>query len=212
VIPDFRGIFVEFNLELPGLTRWMLAVSDWLSSWGLLTIAALLILFALSLLNSRRLLPSSAFAWLGDRFRPSFGRRTAVARFTRFTADLLDAGVNMPDALRIAGFTTSRSGLQRAAWRLASDLESGAHVAQRSYQRPLTATVLRAITADMPTASRIRLLREISSCHAERVRVGLSWTSGIIEPMAIVLVGLVVGLTVLALFVPLVKLVEGLSQ
>jgi type II secretory pathway component PulF len=58
----------------------------------------------------------------------------------------------------------------------------------------------------------VRLLREISSCHADRIRTGLSWTSGIIEPIAILVVGCAVGFTVLALFIPLVKLVEGLSH
>jgi type II secretory pathway component PulF len=64
----------------------------------------------------------------------------------------------------------------------------------------------------MSPAVRVRLLREISTCHAERVRAGRSWTSGIIEPIAICVVGLVVGWTVLALFLPLVSLIRGLSQ
>jgi type II secretory pathway component PulF len=63
----------------------------------------------------------------------------------------------------------------------------------------------------MSATSRIRLLREISACHAERGRLRLSWASGIIEPITICIVGIVVGLTVLALFLPLVKLIEGLT-
>jgi type II secretory pathway component PulF len=63
----------------------------------------------------------------------------------------------------------------------------------------------------MSETSRIRLLREISACHADRARLRLSWSSGIIEPITICAVGIVVGLMVLALFLPLVKLIEGLT-
>ena len=71
-------------------------------------------------------------------FRAPFGRRTAVARFARFMADLLEAGVSVPDALRIAGFTVNQSRMQRAAWRLANDIESTGGFSQAAYQRPLT--------------------------------------------------------------------------
>jgi type IV pilus assembly protein PilC len=175
-------------------------------------IAALVLMLVVVFLNSSRLLPSSAFGWLSDWFRRPFRRRMAVARFARYLADLLEAGVSTPDALRIAGFTVNQSRMRRAAWKLADDIESTGLVSQQAYRRPLTATVLHALAPEVAPASRVRLLRDISACHAERVRTGLSWTSGIVEPIAICLVGLIVGSVVIALFLPLVKLVEGLSS
>ncbi len=212
VIPQFREIFAEFELELPQLTFWVLNLASFLSTWGVLLVVVLIIVFTLLFLKANRFLPSSAFGWLGNRFRPLYGRRMAVARFTRFTADLLEAGVSLPDALRIAGFTVKQSRMQRAAWRLANDIESSGEFSQRAYQRPLTATVAYALSPDTPPASRVRLLREISNCHAERVRIGLSWAAGVVEPIAICVVGFAVGLTVLASFMPMVKLVEALSK
>jgi type IV pilus assembly protein PilC len=158
------------------------------------------------------LLPVWAFNWPTKRVRLPFGRRTSIARFARFTADLIESGVGLPDALRIAGFTVHRSQMQRAAWRLANELESTDRFSQRDFERPLTASVAYALAADMPTESRVRLLREISNSHADRTNINLSWASGIVEPIAIFAVGLVVGLTVMGLFLPLVKLVEGLTN
>jgi type II secretory pathway component PulF len=212
VIPEFREIFEDFDLELPELTFWVLEVGSFLSSWGVAIIIVLAVLFTLLVLYANRLLPESRLAWLGGRFRLPFGRRTAVARFARFMADLLEAGVRLPDALRIAGFTSNRSRMQQAAWKLANDIELTGGFTHGAYERPLTATIAHALAIDTPPASRVRLLREISNCHAERVRIGLSWTTGIVEPVAICVVGFVVGCTVLALFLPLVKLVEGLSK
>lgn len=212
VIPEFCAIFNEFDLSLPVITLWVLGVGQFLARSGILIIAALAGLLAIVLLNGNRLLPSSAFNWLTSRIHLPFGRRTSVARFARFTADLLEAGVGLPDALRIAAFTINRLRIRRSAWQLATDIEATGGFSQRAYRRPLTASVAYALAADLPTESRVRLLREISNSHADRTSINLSWASGVVEPIAILAVGIVVGLTVIGLFLPLVKLVEGLSN
>jgi type IV pilus assembly protein PilC len=212
VIPEFRTIFADFELELPQFTFWVLNVASFLARWGVVIIICLALLFALLVSSAYRLLPESAFGWMGDWIRAPFRRRTAVARFARFMADLLEAGVSLPDALRIAGFTVHFSRMRQAAWRLANEAESAGGISQGAAERRLSATVAYALAHDAPAASRVRLLREISNCHAERVRVGLSWTTGIVEPIAICVVGFVVGCAVLGLFLPLVSLIEALSK
>jgi type II secretory pathway component PulF len=211
VIPEFGNIFREFGLELPGLTQFVLVVAAWLSSWqGFATaLAAVAVVVAALLLNRR--LPAGRFGRWSERLRLPFGRRSAVARFSRFVADLLEAGLSTPDALRIAGFTVNHSRLQRSAWLLANDLETTGKTSHRVARLPLTTTLFEALSADVPMPTRVRLLRGVSACHAERVRIGLSWASGIVEPLGICFVGFVVGMVVLGLFIPLVKLIEGLS-
>lgn len=211
VIPEFGKIFEEFGLQLPKLTLVILSVALLLSSWrGLVAAAILLAIVAFMLLLYYRW-PVARVGWWSDRLRLPFGRRSALARFSSFTADLVEAGVNTSDALRIAGFTVNHSRLQLAAWRLATELEKHGNRRSEVAAVPLTAAVNYALATDVPSTTRVRLLRDISACHAERVRVGLSWTSGIVEPLGICLVGVVVGTVVVALFLPLVKLVEGLS-
>jgi type IV pilus assembly protein PilC len=211
VIPEFGKIFEEFDLELPKLTLLILALSRLLSSWRGLAVAAIVLgIVAVGLLLYRRW-PVSRVGWWSDRLRLPFGRRSALARFSSFTAELIEAGIKIPDALRIAGYTVNHSRLQQAAWRMANELEVPGSRRNGGAPLPLTASVNHALSADLPDSTRVRLLRDISANHAERVRVGLSWTSGIVEPLGICLVGLVVGLVVIALFLPLVRLIHGLS-
>jgi type II secretory pathway component PulF len=212
VIPEFQKIFAEFDLLLPELTMWVLGIGHFLSRWGVVILILLAGLFTMLVLHANRWLPESTFSGLGSRFRRPFGRRTAIARFARFMADLLEAGIKLPNALRIAGFTANQSRLQQAAWKLANDIELTGGFTHGAYERPLTASIEYALASDAPLEARVRLLREISNCHAERVRIGLSWATGIIEPLAICVVGFVVGCTVVALYLPLVKLVEGLMR
>jgi type IV pilus assembly protein PilC len=211
VIPEFRAIFADFGLQLPWLTMFVVETAAFLSTWGVALLIALGILLALLVLNANRMLGRNPFAWLADRLPLPLGRRTAVARFARFVADLLEAGVKMPDALRIAGFTVNRARMRSAAWQLANDLDSTGGFSPPAYQRRLTASVAYALAPDTPPESRVPLLREISNCQRERVRIGLSWTHGIVEPLAICAVGFVVGCTVVGLFLPLVMLMRGLS-
>ena len=63
----------------------------------------------------------------------------------------------------------------------------------------------------MPDAARIHLLREVAQSHAQRAAKLLSWTQGVMEPLAICVLGILVGFTVLSLILPLVRLIQGLS-
>jgi type II secretory pathway component PulF len=212
IIPEFAVIFEDFDLRLPPLTLAIVNLGKFLSTWGILLLVVLFLLLGVVLLNANRLLPNSVAAWFTNRLHLPFGRRTAVARFARYSADLLEAGVGIPDALRIAGFTVNRLKMKQAAWQMANDIDTTGGFSRGTYERPLTASVAYALAADMTTESRVRLLREISNAHADRTRINLSWASGIVEPIAILVVGIVVGLTVIGLFLPLVKLIEGLSN
>jgi len=210
VIPTFRDIFAGFGLEVPVFTKVILTVADWIASGRILIAAVVLIAVAVLLVRTARLLPVSVRNWFGDHVGLRFGQATAIARFSQFTADLLEAELDPPQAIRLAGIATGNSPIRRAAWRVSGDLQSGRDFVRPASRTILTATVLHALGCDTSPA-RIRLLREISACYAQRVRIRLSWTRGVIEPLAICAIGLVVGATVLAMFLPLISLIQGLS-
>jgi type IV pilus assembly protein PilC len=211
VVPVFREIFIGFDLPLPSLTRFVFAVAEGIASGRILVAAVVLLILGYLLIQSRRLLPRSFREAIDDRFGTPLRRATALARLTRFVADLLEADLDVPTALRIAGFAVESSRLRRAAWRLAMALESHQFASWKPYRPFLSATVLHGLTGNMTRAARIRLLREVSANYADRVRYRLSWTRGVVEPSAIVLIGVVVGGTVIALFMPLFHLIHGLS-
>jgi type II secretory pathway component PulF len=211
VIPIFRDIFTGFGLRLPAFTVFVLTVADWIASGRVLIVAALLLIAAVVLRQSTRLLPEYVLHWCGDHLGLWWGRPTALARFSQFTADLLEAELGVPQAVRLAGIATGNPPIRRAASRAASDLDAGSNLDPSGSKTILTATVLHALRSNTAATSRIGLLREISASYADRARRRLSWTRGIIEPLAVCVIGLVVGGTVLALFLPLVSLIHGLS-
>jgi type IV pilus assembly protein PilC len=176
--------------------------------WPYILIAFAVVVGVLIFISMRGLFRSSIFA---NRFPAFFGRATTIARISRFMADLLESGLTVSDTIKVAGLLTSRRGLRNAVWRLADQLQANDRAAKQIGAPARMATVFHALRSEMPPESRARLLREIGEVHAERARLRLSWTRGVIEPVTIVAIGVIVGTVVLSLFLPLIKLIEGLS-
>ena len=212
VIPIFRDVFLGFGLRLPALTWMVLIVADWISSGRVVLVAAVIGLAAFVAAKVvPALLPDSLRNWLSDRFGKPLGRSTALAQLSQFLADLIEGEFETGTALRMAAAAAASPRLKRAAHRVARELDSGSSVSDLPNRRVLTSSILHAVRADLPTNTRTALLRELSRCHAERASAHLSWTRGIVEPISIVLVGLIVGVTVIGLFLPLLTLIQGLS-
>jgi type II secretory pathway component PulF len=211
VIPVFRDIFRGFGLRLPALTQWVLTVAEWVASGKILMALVALAVFALVLKLVEKLSPPGLRDVWGDLVRSRLARPTALAQFTQFVADLLEAEWEMPAALRIAGYATPSLRLRNASWRLARQMKNGDASLDRSTTRSLTATVLYALQTDLSTEARVKLLREVSRCYSDRALRRLSWTRGLVEPICLCLVGLVVGITVVGLFLPLISLINGLA-
>jgi type IV pilus assembly protein PilC len=209
VIPIFRAIFLDFGLSLPTITAANLEVAYWIAyMWKYIAVAAFIVFviaIVLCLRSRSRGAPSTFFG------RLLYGRTAAVARLSQFTADLLEAGLSVPDALQVAGLLTRKKRYRYAIWRLADEQQSKPSEVPRFAAPPRLATIFYALRADLPTASRVHLLREITETNLETTRRSLSWTRGFLEPVSIVVIGLLVGTVVISLFLPLIKLINGLS-
>jgi len=121
------------------------------------------------------------------------GARAAEA-FTRALASLAAAEVPRADALDLAA----------AAAQVRPSLAT-----KPARRGPLTTAALEALSYE-PQAAGV-LLSAIADCHKDRARGGLSVTQWLIGPLAIGLVGIFVGFIVIALFMPLISLVNALS-
>jgi type IV pilus assembly protein PilC len=211
IIPIFTNIFQGFGIRLPRLTVAVLTIAEFITS-GKIILAALVLAAVIAVAWwGLSLLPVGFRNWFTDRWSNPFGRATTIARFSQFTADCLESNLDASQALRLAGMATDNSRMRRAGWSLANDLETNTYSISPRQSQLLTATFIYAVRADMSPASRVRLLRELADCHAQRAGMRLSWTRGIIEPLAICAIGVLVGGIVLALFMPLITLLHGLS-
>ena len=187
VVPEFEKILSDFGMRLPLITEALIGFSHFLrEGWGAL-LAAAAVATALWLTAGR---------WWPSWLRLPGGRFAQSGRFARFAADLLAAGVPQPVALAVAARAVDPQGRTTAAGQP---------------PRWLSATVRHALDGNMPAATRVRLLDRIATCHDLRLAASRSWISWCLGPVAVFVTGLLVFLMVLALFMPLIKLVTDLS-
>ena len=85
-------------------------------------------------------------------------------------------------------------------------------LARNSEQSAAPASLRYALRATMPTAARVRVLEATRDNFAERTERFASWTQSLAGPFAIIVTGVIVGMIVLGLYLPLVSLIQNLSR
>ena len=214
IAPTFREIYSGFGVQVPGATRWLLGASRQLTeSRGLiviLPIGAMILLYVLS----HKLLPlrwKLAAIDLVPLWRGT-SRLTALANFAGALAELLEAGVATPVAVRIAGQQFTRIAWKQSALELATRLDAGGTAEAIQPSTPgLPATIHYALTLDHSHAATIRILRDLAWSYDRAARDRVGWLSCVFEPVAICLVGVIVGGSLVLLLLPILSLISHLT-
>lgn len=175
VMPAFRKLFDDFGLQLPLLTRGVLAITDlFASGWIPATLGGVALV---------------AGWWLAVRYRP--GGPTVAAGFTEALAGLVAAGVPAAEAVALAA--------------------RGVGVADAAPGDPAPLSHAARAALTLPPATAGRVLEAVAACHADRARRSADGMAWFVGPLAVGVVGTIVGLITAALFAPLIKLVVALS-
>lgn len=216
VVPRFQEIFagVLRGRPLPVLTQWLLAVSHTAKQHAfaaVLTAAAVCVCgrWAARTRVGGRLVDAALLRvpLLGDLFVKS-----AVARFARTFGTLLAAGVPILPALMITRDTSGNVHVAEALAQVHDRVREGATVA-----RPLEATrlfpgmVTSMIDVGEETGALPEMLTRIADTYDEEVDNAVAGLTAIIEPVMIVLMAVVVGVIVVALFLPMVSIIQHLG-
>jgi type IV pilus assembly protein PilC len=210
VIPTFASMFKNMGAELPLPTRIVLWFSEFTRSYILLIIAGIAgFVFAL-----RKYYATDNGSMVIDAIMlkvPVIGmlvRKVAVARFTRTLGTLISSGVPILEALRI----TARSAGNRVVER--SVLQARAAVtAGRTLTEPLKASpvfppmVVHMISVGENTGALDQMLSKIADFYDDEVDTAVSALTSLLEPLMIVFLGVIVGGLVVAMYLPIFRMV-----
>ncbi len=211
VVPSFATMFTEFGLVLPWLTELVVRVPQQLLHRPRTLAIALLLLALLSYTFSsywtRRSLTTRLF---GNAISGNSVNLYAMATFIDTLANLLAIDAPIAESIRIAGRSARHFYFETAANQLADDLERG--VTSLSNSRGSVAFPPNMIYAlELPSAKRNALLQELAIIYAERVQFRYDWTQWMVGPLAMLVTGGVIAISVIALFLPLFRLITSLS-
>jgi type IV pilus assembly protein PilC len=217
VIPKFEAIFRDFKLSLPAPTMILLAISRWFATqygWAYVMAAPFVIFFGIKLI---RLSEGGKYATDLIKLKiPILGTilgKTSVARFTRTLGTLISAGVPILDAINITRETSGNEVYSRALLKVHDAIREGESMAD-----PLRATkVCDAIVVNMidvgeETGDLDKMLLKVADNYDSDVDVLVGSLISILEPVMVVVLGVIVGFIVIALFMPMISLIQGISS
>ncbi|MCM8758661.1 MAG: type II secretion system F family protein [Candidatus Omnitrophica bacterium] len=209
LIPKFQEIFESFGAQLPLFTRIILNISKFSLKFfpfllvGLILLFIFLSFFRKTFYGSRKI----------DAFKlklPVFGDlflKISLARFSRSLATLLQGGVSIVAALEIVARTTGNTILEDYIKRLREGVIGGEllGVEMKKY-RIFPAMMVRMVTVGEETGRTDDMLTRVSKFFRDEVDVTLNILSSILEPILIIGLGVIVGVVVLAIYLPIFKL------
>ena len=214
IIPKFKTIFLGFGTELPDITVALITCSDIVVNYFYLFPAIpIAILLSFKVIRKNKT-GEFVLDWLALRI-PLMGQilsKSIVARTMRTLGTLVASGVPILEGLTIARDTAGNSIFRRAFDNIYAAIREGESIAVPLREaRIVDDMVVNMIDVGEETGALDNMMYKIADVYDEEVSVLVDGLVNLLEPLMVVILGLIVGFIVIALFMPLVKLLNDLS-
>jgi type IV pilus assembly protein PilC len=211
IVPMFQSMYHDLGGTLPLPTRVLITASDLIT--GMWWLIALLIVGGIVVF--RRFVATPGGRLMFDRFKlrlPIFGvlmRKTAITRFARTLAALIQAGVPIMESFDIVGETAGNAVVSNAVVDARERVRLGESVsgalAEADVFPPM---VVQMIAVGEETGSVDGMLEKISDFYDREVESTVDSLTALIEPFLMVFMGLSVGGMVIALYMPMFQIIN----
>ena len=210
VVPQFEMTFREFGADLPAFTKMIVAASDFMVSyWWMFLVGIVGGIFGFLFFYKR----SPAFQHFLDKVVlkiPVIGQimhNSAIARFARTTAVTFKAGVPLVEALDSVAGATGNSVYEKAVYRIRDDVSVGYPMNLAMKQTHLFPHMVIQMTAIGEEAGALdTMLFKVAEYYEMEVNNAVDALASLIEPMIMVVLGVLVGGRVIGMYLPIFKL------
>jgi type IV pilus assembly protein PilC len=217
IVPQFLKMFIDLGLkaeDFPAMTMSLKIFSDFMVYkfyYVAMIVGALW--FACKLFGRTKV--GHRFFDLVKLKIPVFGKlnhKVALARFSRTLATLLSSGVPILQALETVAGTVSNDVLSDAILDARARVREGDTISEPLYKSKMfPPMVIQMISIGQEAGSLDTMLSKIADFYDGEVDAAIASLTAAIEPLLIVFLGVTVGYIVIAMFLPLVGLIQGLS-
>jgi type IV pilus assembly protein PilC len=215
IIPKFKKIFDDFQMKLPWATETLIQTSMWFADyWWVLPLFPMGFFILVKLIRL-----SKAGSYAVDRVKlwiPLMGKileKSIVARTMRTLGTLVASGVPILEALSIVRETSNNVVFERMFSRVIESIREGDTIADPLKQsRLVDDMVTNMVEVGEETGDLDTMLFKIADFYDEEVDTAVKGLISALEPLMIVVLGLIIGAIVISLFLPLIRLLEGLSK
>ena len=214
IVPKFEQIFRDLNIRLPALTMLLIGMSSFIANWWWVILIALIF----SIVGIKIFRGTESGGAIVDRVAlkvPVLGnvvKKGSVARFTRTLGTLVTSGVGFLDALDITKSATPNIVVRNAIQDVRDSVKEG-----ETINEPLRRSgvfddiVVNMIKVGEETGELDKMLIKIADNYDEEVDSAVAAMMALLEPALIIFMGVAVGFIVIALFLPLISIIEQLN-
>lgn len=210
VVPTFKEMFKGFGADLPAFTQFVLTISEILQNYGLYVI---MLLGFIGFIIVKSYQKNVAFRHLVERVSlkmPVFGsiiKKTIVARFARTLSTTSAAGVPLTDALESVSKAAGNIVYSKAISEIKEGLATGQQmriVMKRTGVFPNM--VVQMVGIGEESGALEDMLGKIASIYEEEVDTAVDGLTTLLEPLIMMVLGIVVGGLVIAMYLPIFKM------
>ncbi|WP_457681474.1 type II secretion system F family protein [Thermovibrio sp.] len=211
VIPTFQKLYEDLGGQLPGLTQAVINLSQWLRDnigWFFLFIVVGVIAF----IQARRI---KKFKYITDYAllrTPVFGElilKSSIANFARTFSSMLASGINILNALEIAAETSNNEVIKEAILEIKKQVEKGVSLSAAMSKQHIFPPMLKNMVAIGEQAGNLdEMLSKVADFYEEEVDRTVDGLTSLIEPLLIVFIGGIIGVIIIAMYLPIFKIGE----
>ncbi|MBP7746664.1 MAG: type II secretion system F family protein [Phycisphaerae bacterium] len=216
VVPKFREIFQDFGTTLPAVTEFLISLSNWVATgrppgWLVILLSPIMVFIIYKLIRQAEF-GRYALDVLTLKI-PVLGQlvgKSSVARFTRTLGTLVAAGVPILEAIAITRATSGNEVYARMLQRVHDAIREG-----DSFANPLRASktvdsiVVNMVDVGEETGELDKMLMKVADNYDDEVDTLVASLVSLLEPIMVLVLGGIVGFIVVALFLPLVTLIQS---
>jgi type IV pilus assembly protein PilC len=214
VVPTFQNLFKGFGADLPAFTLMIIGASDFLIAWWWLILGIIIGAIFLTISSLKR---SKAFAEFVDRLLlklPVIGQimhNSAIARFARTLGVTFKAGVPLVEALGTVAGACGNVVYENAVLAIRDDVASGYSLNVGMKQIGLFPHMVMQMTAIGEEAGALdTMLFKVAEFYEQEVNNAVDALSSLIEPLVMIVIGIVVGSMVIGMYLPIFKLAAAI--
>jgi type IV pilus assembly protein PilC len=212
LVPIFVKIFKDLNGQLPMLTQIVVNASNALRDYWFIIFPVFFL--AVFLLMRYKKTEQGQAVWdrLKLRLPMKIGDvvlKVAMARFSRTLATLVSAGVDIVKALEITGSTAGNTVLEDALTDVRRRVHEGARIAQTLTEQDIfPPMVSQMVKIGEETGELDKMLSKIADFYEDEVDTAVAALTSIIEPLMMIGVGIMVGIIVISMYMPMFKMLK----
>jgi type IV pilus assembly protein PilC len=218
IVPKFEKIFEDMlgsKDKLPDLTKFVINFSRTIQDNFILliigTVGAVVLWRVMAATKGGRIFIDSMKLKL-----PVFGdvqRKTAISRFTRTLGTLVTSGVPILQALNITRETAGNVIISNAITKVHDAVKEGeSMIAPLEGSKVFPPMVISMVDVGEETGQLPEMLLKVADVYEDEVDNAVSAMTSMLEPLMIVILAVVVGTIVMALFMPLIQIIQGISE